>query len=169
VDDRTTGTEPAGRAARPPSPEIRAFLEEMALLHAEDGYPPMAGRITGWLLVCEPELQTAAELCAVLEASAGSISATTRLLVQYGLVERVGVPGQRSVAFRLHPGAGSVAIRRTLAQARRKRALMEKGLRLLEDRPEAARRRLRDHAGFFRFLERELPALGERWERETSE
>ena len=38
------------------------------------GMTPMAGRMRGWLLICDPPEQTAAELADALQASRGAIS-----------------------------------------------------------------------------------------------
>lgn len=49
----------------------------------------MVGRALGWLLVCEPPEQSAAELAETLQASKGSISTATRVLLRLGFIERV--------------------------------------------------------------------------------
>ena len=46
------------------------------------GMTPMAGRMWGWLLICEPPEQTAAEIAEALQASRGAISGTARILAQ---------------------------------------------------------------------------------------
>jgi hypothetical protein len=155
------------QASSPPlEPEIRQFLEDMGMLQEREGLPPMAGRLLAWLMVCDPPLQTAAELARVLGASAGSISSTTRLLVQLGFVDRVAIPGQRSAAFRLCDCLGPEHLNRILVGTTEKRRLIERGVGLLEGKPGSGAQRLRDHLGFLRFIERELPTLIERWERE---
>ena len=57
-----------------------AFVEEMGQYLASYGMTPMAGRMWGWLLICEPPEQTAAEIAEALQASRGSVSGTARLL-----------------------------------------------------------------------------------------
>jgi DNA-binding transcriptional regulator GbsR (MarR family) len=149
--------------------EVRQFIEDMGLFYEEQGFPPMAGRLAGWLLICDPPHQTAGELAEVLEASAGSISSMTRLLTQCGLVERVAVPGQRGAAFRHRTGASTELLTRALERSERACDLFERGLSLLGDHPPETRRRLRDQLEFHRFIRRELPALMERWEKEHRE
>src|SRR5512135_2854177 len=85
--------------------EERHFVEDVALFFEELGFPRMAGRILGWLLICDPPEQSAGQLAQVLQASKGSLSTMTRLLIQMGLVERVGLPGERRDYFRIRPGA----------------------------------------------------------------
>ena len=57
-----------------------AFVEEMGQALATYGMTPMAGRMWGWLLICEPPEQTAADLAEALQASRGAISGTARML-----------------------------------------------------------------------------------------
>ena len=46
----------------------------MARILAQEGLPPVAGRMWAWLLVCDPPEQTAAQLAEAVGASRGSIS-----------------------------------------------------------------------------------------------
>ncbi len=71
--------------------EMKQFIEDMGILFEEMALPRMAGRIFGWLLMCEPLHQSAEELASVVGASKGSISSMTRLLIQSGVVERMGL------------------------------------------------------------------------------
>ncbi len=151
---------------RPLDPETGQFVEDMGLLYEDEGLPPMAGRLMGWLLICDPSHQTAAELAEVLGASGGSISQTTRLLIQLGFLDRIAIPGQRSAAFRLRPKACPEHMSQILQRTSVKRELLERALELLAGRPPEDAQRLNDHLGFLRFIERELPALIARWDKE---
>ena len=64
------------------------FVEEMGQVLASYGMTPMAGRMWGWLMICEPAEQTAAEIAEALHASRGAISGTARLLANAGLIRR---------------------------------------------------------------------------------
>lgn len=150
------------------SAELRQFVEDMGLRYEEEGFPPMAGRLTGWLLVCDPPHQTAGELASALGASPGSISTVTRMLVQCGLLERVAIPGQRTTAFRVRSRASTEVLKRLLGRAQAMRRLLSRGLEILEGVPEDRRERLRDQVDFHEFFEREIPTLLERYERERT-
>ncbi len=78
----------------------------LALFFEEMGFPRMAGRILGWLLICDPPEQSAGQLAGVLQASKGSLSTMTRLLIQMGLVERVGLPGSAAIISASSPAHG---------------------------------------------------------------
>ena len=65
------------------------FADAIAAFFAREGMPLIAGRVIGWLLICDPPEQTAAELAEVLQVSRSSISSATRLLTPSGLVEGI--------------------------------------------------------------------------------
>src|SRR5258705_10232147 len=81
------------------TPGESEFVEEMGQFLAGLGMTPMAGRMWGWLLICEPSEQTAAEIAEALHASRGAISGTARLLANAGLVRRSTKPGDRREYF----------------------------------------------------------------------
>lgn len=81
------------------------FVEMVGRFWESWGQPRTAGRMLGWLMICDPPEQSSADLAEALDASAGSVSTTSRQLVQIGLVDRVTFPGDRSSYFRLHEHA----------------------------------------------------------------
>jgi hypothetical protein len=42
------------------------FADEIGLVYDDLGFPRAWGRVLGWLLVCEPDYQSAEDLAAVL-------------------------------------------------------------------------------------------------------
>lgn len=76
------------------------FIEAMGLVYQGDGLPRIAGRILGLLTIkdCHFSLQ---ELADLLEVSRGSISTNTRLLEQFGMIERIAKPGDRQGFYQL--------------------------------------------------------------------
>jgi DNA-binding transcriptional regulator GbsR (MarR family) len=151
--------------------EERHFVEDFSLYFEQMGYPRMAGRILGWLLICEPPVQSAGELADVLGASKGSLSTMTRLLIQVGLVERAGLPGSRRDYFRIKPGAWPRLIRAQMQSMIGLHQMVERGLAMLtvaEGRGPESTQRLREAHDLYAFLERELPALLSRWQEERT-
>ena len=133
------------------------FVEEMGQFLANIGMTPMAGRMWGWLLICEPQEQTAAEIAEALQASRGSVSGTARLLENAGLVRRTTRRGDRREYFSA-PGA---ALESMLANAgaiyRQLREIAERGLAATVDRPPEARARLEEFRDVMAFVEQEVP------------
>jgi hypothetical protein len=126
------------------------------------GMPQMTGRVLGWLLVCDPAEQTAAQLAAGLEASKGSISGATSLLLRIRLVERLHVRGERADRFRIRPEAWDDQVRdQGIEEAR---SLLALGLEALAGAPPARRARLEELDAFYAWWESRMPALWDEWQ-----
>jgi DNA-binding transcriptional regulator GbsR (MarR family) len=143
--------------------KLKVFFEEVGLMFDQMGMPRMAGRILGWLLVSDPAHQSAGQLTEVLGASKGSISTNTRLLIQWGMAEKVGVPGERSTYYRLSPDPISTILHMKTAAIRALREQMEKGLAIMADKPVKHRQRLQTAHDGWLFFEKEMPRLMERY------
>jgi len=148
------------------TPSKQEFAEEVGLYFDRFGITRMAGRILGWLLVCDPPHQTINDLAEALQASKGSISSMTRALIQMGLVERFSIPGHRRDYFRIRSGGWAAILEYMAVEYRRFRELAERGLRTLEDDGPEVRERLEDMRDVCAFFERETPRLVEQYRQE---
>lgn len=149
----------------PSDAALMEIVEEVGLLFERYGVPRMVGRVLGWLMVCDPPEQSAADLARALQASKASISTSTRLLEQTGIIERLARPGVRPVYFRLRPeAAGTALIRERLRAVTLFRGLIERALQALEDAPPHRRARLKALHMLYTFFERELDAMLQRWD-----
>jgi DNA-binding transcriptional regulator GbsR (MarR family) len=126
------------------------------------GMPPMTGRVFAWLLVCEPVEQTAAQLAEALNASQGSISGATGMLVRAKLVDRLHVRGERADRFRVRPEAWDEQIRDQGAAYAR--TLIAQGLEALANEPASRRARLEELDAFYAWWESRIPTLYEEWQ-----
>ncbi len=151
-----------------PQLEVKNFVEDVGIFFEQSGLPRMAGRILGWLLICDTPQQSTSELIEALKASKGSISTTTRLLIRIGLIERFSLPGIRHDYFRIKPGVWHHLIKESQVQTTAMRQLAERGLELLKNKPPLNRQRLEEMRNMYAFFEREYPALLERWEQERT-
>ena len=148
--------------------ERKRYVEEFGLLFGQFGLSRMLGRVLGALMISDPPERSAGELAEALGASRGSISQTTRSLIQMGLVQRRARPGERRDYFRVKPGAWGGIMRREMEALGGFRETAERGLSLLDSREPAARRNLEEMRDFYAYWEKEMPAVLERWEREGS-
>jgi DNA-binding transcriptional regulator GbsR (MarR family) len=144
--------------------EEKHFVEEAGLLFEMLGLPRMAGRIFGWLLISNPPHQSPGELADVLQASKGSISTMTRLLMQIGLIERISLPGQRRDYFRVKINAWSELTKQRSTQIQAFRQLAERGLELMHGEDPGLLERLEEMRDMHALWEQELPLMNERWE-----
>jgi len=152
-------------SSEPPQAERQHFVEEVGLLFETTGFPRMAGRVFGWLLISNPPHQSPGELAEVLQASKGSISTMTRLLEQIGLIERVSLPGHRRDYFRIKLNAWSELSKRRMEQVIAFRKLAERGLLLLHNEPPELAQRLEEMRDIHAFFEAEFPLMLDRWEK----
>ena len=138
------------------------FIEKVGLTFESVHLPRMSGRLLGALLLGPAEGLTAAELASALDASKASISSSTRLLVHYGFIERsVGSPDRRD-RFVVSEDAWTRVLEERFEFLRSLRDLATDGLEQLD--PSGDPRHLREARDMYGFLEREWPALIERWE-----
>jgi hypothetical protein len=80
---------------------VRRFVERIALLFADWGFPRMAGRVLFALMTADEPGLSAAQLAERLDASPAAISGAVRYLGQFGLLVREPVPGSRRDLYRM--------------------------------------------------------------------
>ena len=141
------------------------YVEDFGLLFGQFGLSRMFGRVLGVLMISDPPERSAEELADALGASRGSISQTTRSLIQMGLVRRWSRPGERRDYFRIRPDAWHEIMRREMESLGAFRKTAERGLELLDSDDPEVRRSLEEMRDFYAYWEREMPAVLERWER----
>jgi len=146
-------------------PKLREWVEQVSMLLEQDGLPRMAGRIFGWLVVCDPPEQSMEDLAAAVQGSKASMSTMTRLLVGAGLVEKVRLPGARRDSFRIQPGKWQTLWRSRIALIQEAILLTARGLDLLAGRPPEVRARLEELHRQYSFFGRAFPELLTRLER----
>jgi DNA-binding transcriptional regulator GbsR (MarR family) len=149
--------------------EEKHFVEDISLYFEQMGLPRMAGRVLGVLLICDPPAQSLTDLCELLQASKSSISTTTRLLTEMGLIERTASPLPRQVYFQFKAGGWVVFIRQRLRLWASLHQIAERGLELQRDADPLSRKRLQEAHDMFSLIEDELPALLRRVEQERGD
>jgi DNA-binding transcriptional regulator GbsR (MarR family) len=142
------------------------FSEESGIFFEKMGFPRVAGKIWGWLLTSDPSHQSAGDIADAVRVSRGSISTMTRLLMQMGLIERVGLPGQRSGFYRVKSGGFTEMLRMKMQFTTEIRRIAEHGLEMLKGESVGVRSRLQEYRDLCIFFEKELPALIEKWQKQ---
>ena len=140
-----------------------AFTDSVASFYAREyGFPPVAGRLLGYLLICQPAKRTIADLSEELQASRTAITAAVTLLERYHAVRRTRSAGQRSDHVGLDPRAldptGFAA-----ESYRTQAALAREALDLLTDGESSRRAMIAEAAEFYEFLAERMPALLTDW------
>ncbi|MEV6867445.1 hypothetical protein AB0M44_41450 [Streptosporangium subroseum] len=121
---------------------------------------PVAGRVVGYLLVCDPEWQSIDELAAALRASRSAIAGAVKDLESHGALQRERTVGERVDRVR-------ISINQTQgfdpAPYREAAAFAREGLTLLIDQSAERRRPLEEIASLSDFLAERLPQLLTEW------
>jgi DNA-binding transcriptional regulator GbsR (MarR family) len=142
----------------------QSFIEECGLYFEGIGLTRMAGRIIGWLLICEPPHQQQSELVEALGASKSSISVALKDLTTLYLVERVSFPGDRRTFYRTAKDMWSRSFRARMHQLTELRVLSERGLDAIRDESPERHLRLEFMRDMNAFLEAEFPRLLDAWD-----
>jgi DNA-binding transcriptional regulator GbsR (MarR family) len=146
-----------------PTDEQLAFVEYVGRFWEGFGQARTVGRILGWLMICEPPEQSSSDLAEALQISAGSVSTTTRQLIQLGLADRVTYPGDRASYFRLHDHVWIEVVRARIDGVRAWHEVAVAAEAVLPDKePE----RITELAWMTEFMLREWPELMDRMQRE---
>lgn len=139
------------------------FADHVGRFYARQyGFPPMAGRLLGYLLVCDPPQQTIDELSQALLASRSAITGAVKLLESYGTARRTRAAGERMDRVSLDP-ADRQPRNFDSAIHREHAALFREGLALLTDAPPERRAPLEEMAALAEFLADRLPRLVDEW------
>lgn len=138
------------------------FAEQMGQFFETGGLARMAGRVWAMLLVMDAPHVSALELREALGASAGSISAATRSLIDLGLIERVNVRGERRDYFAPRRGAIASIIRTRLERLVAVEDLISEALEQFQGREHVVPH-LEEVHDVYHWYRHEFPRLHERF------
>ncbi|WP_285622872.1 GbsR/MarR family transcriptional regulator [Actinoallomurus iriomotensis] len=139
--------------------DVNALIDDFGLhIGRAMGWPPMAGRTAGVLMLSETPM-TMAELRRALDASKGSMSETTRLLMVSGTVRRFKEPGSRQYVYEWRDDAWTGCLQHQLEQTTELLTLAENARARGAGLPGRQRGRIREMHEYYTFMVRRLEAL----------
>lgn len=124
------------------------WVERVAMYLARDGVPPIAGRVLGWLMVCDPPEQSAGQISTAISASRASLTSNLRLLSGMGFLTWRTRPGDRTVYYRMADDAWAVVVRRQIAGVTSFLDITRDGLNLVGPDDDRVSRIRQAHATF---------------------
>jgi biotin operon repressor len=146
-----------------PRDEELIFADHVGRFYArEHGFPPMAGRLMGYLMICDPPQQSIDELADALMASRSAITGAVKMLEAYGFVARTRRAGERVDRVSANPDAmepRNFDSRLFEEQG----ALFREGLALLAGAPPERRAVLSELVALADFLAERLPRVLAEW------
>ena len=126
------------------------------------GFPPVTGRLLGYLAVCDPQAQTIADLAEALRASRSAITGSVKQLESFRAVQRTRAAGDRVDRVSIDP-AGLEPKGFDPAEYQQQAALAREALSLLPSAPAERRAVLAEAAALNEFLAQRLPELLQEW------
>ncbi|MEP7023788.1 MAG: MarR family transcriptional regulator [Actinomycetota bacterium] len=141
---------------------VRQFIERLASVLGEAGFPRMPARVFAGLLACDSGRLTSAEVAGLLQVSPAAVSNSVRYLSQVGLVTRESEPGSRRTAYRVPANVWDQVLRLRDQMLVQWVATMRDGVQVLGAQSPAGSRLL-ESARYFEFLGAELPRLSTKW------
>lgn len=124
------------------------WVERVAMYLARDGVPPIAGRVLGWLMVCDPPEQTPAQISSAIGSSRASLTSNLRLLTGMGFLTWRTRPGERTGYYRMADEAWSVVVRQQIAGIASFLDITREGLDLVGPDDDRSNRIRQAHATF---------------------
>ena len=141
----------------------RQFVEDLSVESDFFGVPRMGGRILGWLSISDPPYQTCDQISEAVGGSKSSISTLTRLLLQRGLIEKVGVPHDRKIYFRIHKYWWAIVLKDRIEQTQHIKVIVMRALDTIGNQSVEVRQSLEQMGNYYECLDKELPALWQQW------
>ncbi|MEW1792997.1 MULTISPECIES: hypothetical protein [Streptomyces] len=149
----------------------QAFVEKVAQYYFEnDGMPHDRGRVVGWMMICEPPEQTAADIEKALGAPRAAIDRIVDQLTPendpVSVFERSGTL-QENYTVRLRENSWGPKVRGIFSEFPDFHRVAADGLAGLraENAPEDRLRRLANMERFLGFVSAEMPAILDRYEK----
>jgi DNA-binding transcriptional regulator GbsR (MarR family) len=140
------------------------FTERMGQIFEADGFPRIAGRLFGLLMLRE-EPASLNDLAATLGVSKASVSTNARLLASHGVIERATVPHDRRDYYQIIPNFFVHMMEERLGRWRAFADAMGEGRRTLPRHSPAVRRRLAEYASGYARVTHSIQTTLARWER----
>ena len=149
---------------RMPRDEEITFADHLGRFYARRyAFPPMVGRVLGYLLVCEPRGQSIAELSEALLASRSAITGALDVLERLHAIRRSRAAGERMDRVRVDFSSAE-ARGFDITEYQELGDLAREGLEVLSDAPPERQADLLELAAFADFLVEGTEALRQQWE-----
>jgi DNA-binding MarR family transcriptional regulator len=126
------------------------------------GFPPMVGRLLGYLAVCDPPEQTVSELAEALLASRSAIAGAIKSLEITHAISRSRSAGDRMDRVRIDLSSPQ-SLGMDISEYQELSQLAREGLEVLHDASSERRAILLEMVAFADFLVEQVPLLEQAW------
>jgi hypothetical protein len=139
------------------------FADHMGRHYARRyGFPPMMGRLLGYLAVCDPPEQSIGELADALLASRSAIAGAVNALEVTHVIQRSRAAGQRMDRVWIDMSSPQ-ARGMDVSEYEELRDMAREGLEVVVDAPVERRAILLEMEAFAEFLVERIPVMQQEW------
>lgn len=142
----------------------RQFIDNFAQTWRQAASNAMDGRVLGYLLVMDEEYVSSADLGSVLSASPGSISVSTRRLLDHAMIRRHWIPGDRNHYFAAESDPWGNYLANGFEPSAKLREATRLAHQLIPDLTAASKERIQNATDYFTWIEGRKDSLVEEWE-----
>ena len=143
------------------------FIEKFCMVAEQDGFPRIAGRIMGFLMINEGPY-TLDEMADDLQISKTSASTNARLLEQQGVIEKVVKSGDRRDFYRLADDHWERMFDIAMKRMQKFHDVLDKTIESLPTDQEYGRKRLSEAQRFHAFILNNFEHRIEEWRHERA-
>jgi DNA-binding transcriptional regulator GbsR (MarR family) len=140
------------------------FADHMGRFYARRyGFPPMVGRLIGYLSVCDPPDQSIGELADALLASRSAIAGAVKAVEAMHYIRRTRAAGERMDRVRIDLSSPQ-SMGMDITEYEELRELVHEGLEVLRDAPLERRALLLEISAFSDYVIELVPRMQQEWE-----
>ncbi len=141
------------------------FADHMGRFYARRyAFPPMVGRLLGYLAVCDPAEPSIGELADALLASRSAIASAVKVLETLHSVRRSRAAGERMDRVQIQLDLSSPqSMGMDISEYEELRELAQEGLEVMRSAPAERRAVLVGMSAFAEFLVERMPVLAQEW------
>lgn len=140
-------------------------VQEIGVAFDQLGYPPVVGRVFGFLLLADPPHQSFYDIQEFLGASKSSISNALNALMLKGIVEYITFSGDRKRYFKLNTENWLEQAKCKMADFSEIDRVLVEAMRMRDpEKYQDFNKGLKKIFEFHMFMAKEMPKLFEKWE-----
>lgn len=140
------------------------FADHMGRFYARRyAFPPMVGRLLGYLAVCDPPEQSIGELADALLASRSAITGAVKVLENAHTVRRLRVAGDRMDRVRVDVSSPR-AMGLDISEYEELSQLAHEGLEVVRGAPAERRAVMLEMSAFADFVLERMPVMQQEWQ-----
>jgi len=142
----------------------KEFIEKCAIIYEKgQGFPRIAGKIFGYLLISKPPEQKISDIQKGIGASKASMSNMIRVLESAHMIEEVSILGERSAFYKVKPISEENALDGVVGNFLILKGLMEFGCKATQHQHAYCQKRVKEWLSFYTFLSEKLPIIFQEW------